>query len=104
MKPGLSYSVSQLFWCEQLEKDQTGFSIPYERWLLVNHRGGQEVVLSNHLFRKINPAGQAAIVTFCSERGEYKVTDGAPCVFRFVRPPVPVSSGQAFRCDPASMI
>lgn len=26
------------------------------------------------------------------------------CVFRFVRPPVPVSSGQAFRCDPASMI
>lgn len=25
------------------------------------------------------------------------------CVFRFVRPPVPVSSGQAFRCDPASM-
>ena len=55
MKPGLSYSVSQLFWCEQLEKDQTGFSIPYERWLLVNHRGGQEVVLSNHLFRKINP-------------------------------------------------
>lgn len=30
---------------------------------------------------------------------------GAPnCVFRFVRPPVPVSSGQAFRCDPASMI
>ena len=28
----------------------------------------------------------------------------ALCVFRFVRPPVPVSSGQAFRCDPASMI
>ena len=28
----------------------------------------------------------------------------AACVFRFVRPPVPVSSGQAFRCDPASMI
>ena len=29
---------------------------------------------------------------------------GCECVFRFVRPPVPVSSGQAFRCDPASMI
>ena len=33
---------------------------------------------------------------------KYAATDG--CVFRFVRPPVPVSSGQAFRCDPASMI
>ena len=30
--------------------------------------------------------------------------DLCSCVFRFVRPPVPVSSGQAFRCDPASMI
>jgi outer membrane receptor for ferric coprogen and ferric-rhodotorulic acid len=31
-------------------------------------------------------------------------TNRTNCVFRFVRPPVPVSSGQAFRCDPASMI
>ena len=81
MKPSLSYSVSQLFWCEQLEKDQSGFNIPYERWLLVNHHGGQEVVLPGHLFRKINPAGQAAIVSFCSAQGEYKVTDGAPLMF-----------------------
>ena len=81
MKPGLSYSVSQLFWCERLENDQTGFNIPYDRWLLVNHLGGQEVVLPGHLFRKINPAGQAAIVTFCSERGDCKVTDSAPLMF-----------------------
>jgi transposase len=32
------------------------------------------------------------------------VVEATGCVFRFVRPPVPVSSGQAFRCDPASMI
>ena len=81
MKSGLSYSVSHLFWCERLEHDQTGFNIPYDRWLLVNHHGGQEVVLAGHLFRKINPAGQAAIVSFCSAQGEYKVTDGAQLMF-----------------------
>ena len=81
MKPDLSYSASQLFWCELLKKDQTGSNMPYERWLLVNHVGGQEVVLPNHLFQKIDPAGQAAIVTFCSVRGECAITDGAPVLF-----------------------
>ena len=85
MKSSLSYSVSQLFWCEQLEKDQSGFNIPYERWLLINHRGGQEAVLPEDLFRKINPAGQAAIVSFCSVQGEYKVTDAAPLMFPLVK-------------------
>lgn len=35
---------------------------------------------------------------------QYSYNKSSSCVFRFVRPPVPVSSGQAFRCDPASMI
>ena len=48
---------------KQNKKDQTGFNIPYDRWLLVNHHGGQEVVLPHHFFQKINPAGQVAIVS-----------------------------------------
>ena len=47
-------------------------------------------------------------ITFCPGKYDrYAVTgiwERDLCVFRFVRPPVPVSSGQAFRCDPASMI
>ncbi|EHR40934.1 winged helix-turn-helix domain-containing protein [Alishewanella jeotgali] len=50
--------------------------------------------------------GQDKAVVICRNIKERlaDIIENNKCVFRFVRPPVPVSSGQAFRCDPASMI
>lgn len=68
-----------------------------------NSSGTDLSPLQSHILIELNknPAGVTELAQrLCTEKSSISRT----CVFRFVRPPVPVSSGQAFRCDPASMI
>lgn len=76
MRSDFANLVSQCFWCEKLSIDS--LDICYERWLLINHEGGIEVLVPIHFGDAINPSGQGARVTFSFAHGIYQVLHVEP--------------------------
>lgn len=91
------------------------------QWKFESQTRNVQTTIDNKTMKDIAPAGQWVICDFRESETLLEIKKIKPlqgltgdecyqlinfhfCVFRFVRPPVPVSSGQAFRCDPASMI
>jgi len=85
MKQSTKDSVSEFFWCEQLNVYPSKLNCSYERWLFVNYAGGIEVLLPVNLLKGIDPSGQGALITFCVKRGEYKVINADPVMDLLVK-------------------